>query len=957
MRVLVWHWRRRLSMLLLTVLALVAVLVQVPSRASSNGDPYGVPLLVDTNPDPNVFEATITALPAAVDVGNGLLASVLTFNGSVPGPELRVKVGDTVIVHFKNQIAHNTGIHWHGIELANATDGTPLTQNQVPPGGEYLYKFIVTRPGIFWYHPHHHSSTNQVFKGLYGSLIVTDPNEEALQAAGVIPAAADTRTIVLSDITVCKAIGSNDTLTYDLSLPHVSGAPLSSQAAPRPVDLCELSPIDEDGHARGPYTAGDVPNIQKAVPAGPVNEGQTVLTNGINVGGRGGTPQAPGALASGAYILDVQAGSGLRLQFINAATTRFFRLRLTDSGGMQIPLVRIGGQGGLLDHARLEGGTVATGSGTFNFDYAAGEILLDPGDRADVVVAIPPTATGVLTLWTQDFRRTGAGFAHIPTVPVMHFNVNGATSPAHAVASGLPLRAATGDPVDTLGPPTGTLLNPASFAPAKTGLASQIVELTNAGNELGVNGHVGSHDFAGDYTAIPHEKSARYAKAGETLQLSVTNRTGAHHPFHLHGFSIQPIELVDTLTTVGTPQPPYVFPYREFVDNINIPSGYTLRFRIRLDDRPLLDGVTPGGATGRWVFHCHIFFHATFGMISEFVVTGADGNERPNVNANVAALTVNEGQSATVQGTYQDPDGDQVTLTGPAIGTFTDHGNGTWTWSYNGDGGFTNLLYVTAEDAGGLRSQAVFRLTVDEQVPAISITDPASGALYSVGSSVGVVAAVTHPNPSEPLTCSFHWDGGGTTSTSIASGGICAQSNTFHTAGVYTVTVTVNDGDNDTASATTTIVVFDPKAGFVSGGGSIRSPAGAYVADPSLTGDAFFAFYSRYRKGASVPTGETEFAFQAANFRFSSTRYEWLVVAGARAQYKGSGMVNGAGDYGFLLTLADGQLPGGGGFDRFRLKVWEKSGVLVYDNVIASPDDLDVAEPQALSSGSIVIHK
>jgi PKD repeat protein len=242
-------------------------------------------------------------------------------------------------------------------------------------------------------------------------------------------------------------------------------------------------------------------------------------------------------------------------------------------------------------------------------------------------------------------------------------------------------------------------------------------------------------------------------------------------------------------------------------------------------------------------------------------------------------------------------------------------------------------------------------------VPAISITDPASGALYSVGSSVGVIAAVTHPNPSEPLTCSFHWDGGGTTSTSIASGGICAQSNTFNTAGVYTVTVTVNDGDNDTASATTTIVVFDPKAGFVSGGGIIRSPAGAYVADPSLTGDAIFAFYSRYRKGVSVPSGETEFAFRAANFRFSSTRYEWLVIAGARAQYKGSGIVNGAGDYGFLLTLADGQLPGGGGIDRFRLKVWEKSGVLVYDNVIASPDDLDVAEPQALSSGSIVIHK
>ena len=81
-------------------------------------------------------------------------------------------MGDTVIVHFENDLAHATGIHWHGIELTNASDGTPLTQNQVPPGGTFLYKFKVTRPGIYWYHPHHHSSTNQVFKGLYGPIIV-----------------------------------------------------------------------------------------------------------------------------------------------------------------------------------------------------------------------------------------------------------------------------------------------------------------------------------------------------------------------------------------------------------------------------------------------------------------------------------------------------------------------------------------------------------------------------------------------------------------------------------------------------------------------------------------------------------------------------------------------------------------------------------------------------------------
>ena len=108
------------------------------------------------------------------------MANVLTYNGTIPGPEFHLKVGDTVIVHFKNHIAHDTGIHWHGIELNNESDGTPLTQNQVPPNGTFLYKFKVTRPGMFWYHPHHHSSTNQVFKGLYGTILITDPNENTL---------------------------------------------------------------------------------------------------------------------------------------------------------------------------------------------------------------------------------------------------------------------------------------------------------------------------------------------------------------------------------------------------------------------------------------------------------------------------------------------------------------------------------------------------------------------------------------------------------------------------------------------------------------------------------------------------------------------------------------------------------------------------------------------------------
>ena len=119
-----------------------------------------------------------------------------------------------------------------------------------------------------------------------------------------------------------------------------------------------------------------------------------------------------------------------------------------------------------------------------------------------------------------------------------------------------------------------------------------------------------------------------------------------------------------------------------------------------------------------------------------------------------------------------------------------------------------------------------------------------------------------------------------------------------------------------------------------------------------------FAFVSKYEKGKTVPSGETEFQFQTASFRFNSTAFEWLVVSGALAQYKGSGTLNGTGNYGFLLTATDGQITGGGGVDKFRIKIWNKtSGAVVYDNALGSSDDINSANPQPIGGGSIVIQK
>ena len=789
------------SLFTVGVIAFVGARFSDPALATSDESPYTVPLVVDTNPDPDIVETTIVAQAAAVDLGFGPDASVLTFNGTIPGPEFRLKVGDTVIVHFQNDIAHATGIHWHGIELANASDGTPLTQNMVEPGDTFLYKFIVSRPGIFWYHPHHHSSTNQVFKGMYGSIIVTDAFQDSLQGT-VLPSAADTRTMVLSDLTVCKAPDSNDTVTYDPSLPHVSGGPLPAQSGPTPKALCEAAPegeaLDEDGAPRGDYAAGDVPNNQKpAANNVPINEGQTVLTNGMNVGGRAGAPGGPlGALAAGASTLDVTAGQGLRFQFVNAANTRFFRLILTTQAGVKVPLIRVGGQGGLLNNARLEGDPDPPDP--FSFKYSSGEILIDPGDRADVVAIIPPDSVAgqVLTMWTQDFDRTGGAWANIPTVPVAHFSVTG-PGPVYTLATNAALRAGggAGIEVETLGAATINLLDPGAFAPTpKDGMSSEEIELNATGGPggLGINSIKGSHDFPGDYTGIDHEDSARYAAAiGGTLELTVKNTTAAHHPFHLHGFSIQP----KTLTKAGGPD--YTFNYPEFRDNIDVPNGYTLTFRVRLDDRPLMDGVTPGGGLGRWVFHCHIFFHAVFGMISEFDVVAADGNERPYINSDDSELEGDTSDTLIMHGTYSDPDGDTPIDLTASVGDITDDGDGIhWTWEHTG--AVSGLVYVRATDPGGLSDQVAFELKVNAP-PVLVLPGPQSGA-YTDALTFGISA--TDADVADVITLSasglpaslIFTDNGDRTGT--VSGFLTANP------GVYVATFTADDGHNTPVTAT-----------------------------------------------------------------------------------------------------------------------------------------------------------
>lgn len=596
---------------------------------------------------PRVIEMDLTAAANQVVVTEeGLTANAYTFNGSSPGPQIRLKVGDSAVIRFRNRLPFATVVHWHGIELDNANDGTTVTQNLVPPGEDHIYRFVATRPGIFWYHPHA-MPTNPEFKGLYGSIVVTDNADARLVNLGVLPSEQQTHTLMLGDTTVCKEPGQNDAVTYPANpdtpwaFSETIGPFPGLLAFPGPVDLCE-TPRDREGKigTLPPLAAGEIPNIMPARDCSGggnafgyrsekscrVNEGQLVLTNGLVAAGREGTPEQPGNLLGEARVYDVTAGEGVRLRLINAAVSRYFRLRLTDNSGEQVTLLRVGGEGGLLDRARVEGGVL----GTLDSKYSRGEIVLGVANRNDVVFGVPENAKSgdVLTLWTLDYQHYGTaqyphGYAGVPTVPVAHFRVTGDRDDAvtFALTEGSPLRVhpAVNSPNESLRARTvNELLEPTVLAGGSApGSNDPEFLLAVVGLRETIGGIHGTALEGGgkDFADIPHLLTSRYARLGDTLELTFRNGTQMHHPMHLHGFSYQPLRLEDLDGNLV-----YEFDHNEFVDTYDVPAVHKLVMRVHLHDRPLFGTGTPGGGAGRWLLHCHIFNHSSLGMITELVV-------------------------------------------------------------------------------------------------------------------------------------------------------------------------------------------------------------------------------------------------------------------------------------------------------------------------------------------------
>jgi FtsP/CotA-like multicopper oxidase with cupredoxin domain len=127
------------------------------------------------------------------DLGGGEMVDAYAYDGTVPGPELRVTEGDTVCVTVRNTLAEPTTVHWHGVDVPVGMDGVPeLSQAPIAPGGSFTYEFVATPADTRWYHSHVDDVAQQG-GGLVGVLII-EPREAAA------PTPAREYTLVTSEV-------------------------------------------------------------------------------------------------------------------------------------------------------------------------------------------------------------------------------------------------------------------------------------------------------------------------------------------------------------------------------------------------------------------------------------------------------------------------------------------------------------------------------------------------------------------------------------------------------------------------------------------------------------------------------------------------------------------------------------------------------------------------------------
>ena len=563
------------------------------------------------------FDLTIDSLSVNF---SGRERTAMAINGSIPGPLLRWREGDTVTLRVRNRLPQDTSIHWHGILLPANMDGVPgFSFAGIAPGGLYEYRFEVKQSGTYWYHSH---SAFQEQLGVYGPLII-DPREP-------------------------------EPFTYDRDYVVM----LSDWTDESPARVLAKLKKQADYYNRGRRTLGDFiddvadrgwsdtlsnrwawakMNMSPTDLADVSGETYTYLLNG----------QAPDGNWTGLF----EAGERIRLRLINGSAMTYFDFRIP---GLKLTVVAVDGQlvePVEVDELRLavaetvdvivapDGSQDAYTLFAQSMDrsgYARGTLAVrqglsaavpqpDPrpelsmsdmghGDRgshaAGAQQPMAPSATGHEAMNHGEMNHAQMGHSQTDHGQMNHAGMTGMDHSAmdHGGAmSNSPMQthpaSETGNPLVDMQTmmPVAKLDDPGiglrdngrrvlTYADLRSTFPDPDGREPTRTIELHLTGHM--ERFAWSFDGIPFADAEPVRLTyGERVRFVLVNDTMMHHPIHLHGM------WSDLEDEQGN------FKVRKHT--IDMPPGARRSYRVTAD------------ALGRWAYHCHMLMHMDLGMFRE----------------------------------------------------------------------------------------------------------------------------------------------------------------------------------------------------------------------------------------------------------------------------------------------------------------------------------------------------
>ncbi|ANY86617.1 MULTISPECIES: copper resistance system multicopper oxidase [Pseudomonas] len=551
---------------------------------------WRMPVWAVTSPgQPNVltgteFDLYIADLPVNI---TGASRTAMAINGSLPGPTLRWREGDTVTLRVRNRLKQDTSIHWHGIILPANMDGVPgLSFHGIAPDGMYEYRFKVQQNGTYWYHSH---SGLQEQVGVYGALVIDAKEPE--------PFTYDRDYVVmLSDWTDEEPAQVLSTLKKQSGYYNFHKRTVGDFVD----DVREMgwsaTMADRTMWAEMKMSPTDLADVSGYT--------YTYLMNG----------QSPDRNWTGLF----KPGEKIRLRFINGSAMTYFDVRIP---GLKMTVVAADGQ--YVDPVSVDEFRIAVAE-TYDVivepedaqaytlfaqsmdrtGYARGTLAVRDGMQAPVPAVDPRPLISMSDMGMDHGSMSGmghsqmAGMDHSSMAGMDHGSMAGMAGAmqAHpASETNNPLvDMQTMAPTPKLDDPGIGLRNNGRRVLTYADLRSTFVDPDGRAPgrtvELHLTGHMEKFAWSFDGIKFSDAEPLRLTY-GERLRITLVNDTMMTHPIHLHGM------WSDLEDEHGN------FMVRKHT--IDIPPGAKRSYRVTAD------------ALGRWAYHCHLLFHMERGMFRE----------------------------------------------------------------------------------------------------------------------------------------------------------------------------------------------------------------------------------------------------------------------------------------------------------------------------------------------------